>query len=102
MIGIRAQTVANQLAVNGRVSLFRALEFLNHHNASAFANDKTVPIPVPGTRGPSRLVVARAQRFHGTEAGQTNWNNGRFRAAGEKDIGLAKFDHAPRFSDRVV
>src|SRR5207248_9321950 len=47
VIGIPAQTVANQFAVNFRVSLFRALEFLNHHNAGAFANDKTVSISVP-------------------------------------------------------
>src|SRR5438477_12421180 len=95
MKGIRAQTVADQLAVDFCVPFFGTLEFFDNDHACSLADDKTVPIAVPWTGGAFRIIISRTQGFHGAEAGQTTGNDRRFRAAGVEDISVAEFDHAP-------
>src|SRR2546423_10506643 len=102
MMRVRTQPVANQLAVNLRIPLFRTLEFFDHDNARAFADDKAVAVAIPWPRGVRRIVISRAQRLHRAEAGETDRDNGRLRAAGKEDISIAEFNHAPRFADGVV
>ena len=77
-------------------------EFLDHDNAAAFADDEAIAILIERTRRALRFVVARAQRFHRGETGETDGNDGRFRAAGEEDFGIAEFDDPPGFADGVV
>ena len=95
MIRIRAQAVADELAINFGVSLFGPLQFLENDDASAFTHDKAIAIAIPRAGRTLWVVVACAKSFHGAEAGKPYGNDGGFRAAGDKNVGIPKFDHSP-------
>ena len=71
------------------------LELLYHYDAGAFTHDKAIAITIEWTRGALRLVIARAERFHRAKSGEADLDHRRFRSAGEKNVGVAEFDHAP-------
>src|SRR5947207_8066070 len=99
---VRAQAVANELAIDFRVALFCALEFFDDDHARSLADDKAVAIAVPRSRGTFRLVVPRTYSLHCTEPGEPDRNDRCLGAAGEENIGVTKFDHAPGFANSVV
>ena len=60
---VRAQTIADKLAVDFGVPFFCALEFFNNDHACSLADDKAVPIAVPRTRGTFRRVISGMKAF---------------------------------------
>ena len=102
VIGIGRQTVTREFAVNLGSTRFGVFEFLHDNHSGAFAHDETVAVPIERPRRAFRFVIPRAQRVHGRKPGEANLNDGRFRAAGQKNIGIAEFNHSPRFADRVA
>ena len=99
---IGGEAVTGQLAINFRAAGLRVLELFDDENAGAFAHDETVPVAIERARRALRLVVARAQRLHRGKTGKADRDDRRFGAAREEDVGVAEFNHAPRFADRVV
>ena len=78
------------------------LEFLEHHASSAFAHDETIAIAVIRARGLLRPVVeAGRQGATGAKARERKAIDGRFRAAGDHHVGVAKRDQPPGVADRV-
>src|ERR1700693_5106511 len=100
--GVRRKPVAGKLAINFRAALLRMFELFHNGNASAFAYDKSVAVTIKRARRSLRVVVAPAERSHCRKSGETQFDDRRLGAAGEKNIGVAKFNHSPRFTDRVI
>src|SRR5437868_12250525 len=102
MMRVRTQAVADQLAVNLRIPFSRVLQFFDQDNARSFPDDESVAVAIPWSRGALRIVIARTQRLHRAEAGKTDRDNGRLRAAGHENIRVAKLNHAPGLTDGIV
>ena len=65
--GVGTHAKARQFGVNFCATGFGVFVFLEHHDARAFAQDKAVAVFVPGARSGSGVVVAGAQRAHGSK-----------------------------------
>src|SRR5438128_5229483 len=102
VIGVRRKSVAGKLAIDFRSALLRVFELFHNGNSSAFTYDETVTIAIERARRALRFVVALAERFHRRKTGQTKFDDRRFGTAGHKNIGVAEFNHAPRFADGVI
>ena len=102
VVGVGADTVSGELAVNRGTALLRVLEFFDHDDTGAFAHDESVAVPVERARGLFRIVVAEAEGLHVGEAREAAGADGGFRSAADHAVGIAKFDHPPGFTDVVV
>src|SRR6266480_6513151 len=102
VIGVRRKSVASELAINFRAALLSVFKLFYDGNAGAFAYDETVTVAIERARCALRLVIALAERFHRGKTGETKFDDRRFGTAGHKNIGVAEFNHAPRFADRVI
>src|SRR5438270_11688295 len=102
VIGVRRKSVASELAINFRAALLSVFKLFYNGNAGAFAYDETVTGAIERARRALRLVIALAERFHRGKTGETKFDDRRFGTAGHKNIGVAEFNHAPRFADRVI
>src|SRR5438128_1336347 len=102
VIGVRRKSVAGKLAIDFRSALLRVFELFHNGNARAFTYDETVTVAIERARRALRFVVALAERFHRRKTGQTKFDDRRFGTAGHKNIGVAEFNHAPRFADGVI
>ena len=102
VIGVARQAVADHLGVDLRAARLGMLIFLEHDDARALAHDEAVAVLVVGAAGLLRLVVeVGAERPRLGEAGDADRADGRFRAAGEHDVGVVHRDHPRRIADRV-
>lgn len=102
VIGIGAESVANEFGVNVGTAFFGVLQFLDHQNAGTFAHDETIASDIEGARSALWFVIARAECFHVAETAESAGENASFAAAAEEGIGIAEFDDAPSLTDRVV
>src|SRR5260370_23578613 len=100
--GVRRKSVAGELTINLRAALLRMFELFDNGNARAFADDETVTIAIERAGRALRFVVALAERFHRGKTGETQFDDRRFGTAGDKNIGVAEFNHTPRFTDGVI
>src|SRR5690349_24314847 len=64
-VGVAAET--DDLRVDSRATRPRMFELFEHERARALADDQAVTIPVEGTRGLARRVIARAGGKQGVE-----------------------------------
>lgn len=99
VVSVRSQTVSRYFSVNSGSALASVLEFFEDQNACALPHDEAVTSLVEGARCFLWGVIARGECFHGCESADAEWDDGRFGAACEKDVGIAFADHAPRFAD---
>src|SRR5205814_312629 len=102
VVGIRRKSVAGELTINLRAALLRVFELFDNGNARALADDETVTVAIEWARRALRFVVALAERFHCGKSGETKFDDRSFGTAGDKNIGVAEFNHAPRFADGVI
>src|ERR1022692_2255261 len=77
------------------------LKLFEDKDASAFAHDEAVAIPVPGTTGASRVVIARGESAHGGESANAHGSDGGLGASGNHYVGIAVLDDAERIADGV-
>src|ERR1017187_3275754 len=77
------------------------LKLFEDKDASAFAHDEAVAIPVPGTTGASRVVIARGEGAHGGESADAHGSDGGFGASGNHHVGIAVLDDAEGIADGV-
>src|SRR5437762_9556910 len=102
VVGIRRKSVAGELTINLRAALLRVFELFDNGNARALADDETVTVAIEWARRALRFVVALAERFHCGKSGETKFDDRSFGTAGDKNIGVAELNHAPRFADGVI
>ncbi len=77
------------------------LQFFDHQNARAFADNKPVALLVPGTRGSVRLVVARRKSSHGGEPAYAHRRHAGFAATANHHVGVAMLYQPERIANRV-
>src|SRR5437588_6948961 len=99
VVGVRRKSITGELAINFRAALLRMFELFDNGNPGAFADDETITVAIERARRALRLVVAPAERSHRGKTGETQFDDRSFGTAGDKDIGVAEFNHAPRFAD---
>src|SRR5205823_5803866 len=95
-------SVTGELAINFRTAFLRVLELFDNGNARPFAHDEAVTVAIERTGRALRLVVATAKRSHRGKSGETEFDDGSFGTASQKNIGVAKLNYPPRFTDRIV
>src|SRR5271165_1598103 len=102
MKGVRRHPVADHLGINPRPTLPCVPVLLKDENPGAFAHHETVAFPVPGTRGPRRVVIEPCrERSCRSKASQTQPANRRFGATAYHYIGIIEHDHPRRIADRM-
>ena len=77
-------------------------ELLQNEHAGSLAHDEAVALPVEGTGGLLRVVVAGGERPRGAEAGNTKRRDGRLAAAINHHVGIYPLDGAKRLTDGVI
>src|SRR5205807_1518017 len=102
VISVGRESVAGELAIDFRTAFLRVFELFDDGNSRAFTDDETVPVAIEWTRRALRFVVALTQRSHRRKAGEAQFDNRSFGTAGDENIGVAEFNHAPRFADGVI
>src|SRR6266436_3148378 len=102
VVGVGGKSITGELTIDLRAALLRVFELFDNGNARAFADDETVAVPIERARRALRFVVALAERFHRGKTGETKFDDRSFGTAGDKNIGVAKFNHPPRFADGVI
>src|ERR1700736_332940 len=102
VVGVGRKSVAGELTINFRAALLRMFKFFDNGDARAFADDETVTVAIKRARRALGFVIALAERFHRGKAGETQFDDRRFGTAGDKNIGVAELNHAPRFADGIV
>src|SRR6266404_4763676 len=102
VVGIRRKSVAGELTIYLRAAFLRVFELFDNGNARAFADDETVTVAIEWARRALRFVVPPTERFHCGKSGETKFDDRSFGTAGDKNIGVAEFNHAPRFADGVI
>ena len=96
------QAVAADFGVDLRAASLGVLVFFQHQHARPLAHHETVPIRVPWAGGTRRRIIERGrQRARGAEAGNAQFANAGFRAAGDHHVGIAPHDQPRRIADRV-
>ncbi len=101
VVGVPRKSVAREFAINLRAPRFGVFQLFHHDYPRAFAHDKAVAIPVERSRGALGFIVAGAERSHGRKTRQTKRDDRSLGASGQKNIGVAEFNHPPRFADGV-
>src|SRR6266436_6441555 len=102
VVGVGGKSVAGELTIDLRAAFLPVFELFDNGNARAFADDETVTVAIEWARRALRFVVALAERFHCGKSGETKFDDRSFGTAGDKNIGVAEFNHAPRFTDGVI
>src|SRR5437762_6174480 len=102
VIGVRRKPVAGELTINFRAALLRMFELFDNRNARAFADYETVTVAIERAGRALGFVVALAERFHRGKSGETKFDDRSFGTAGDKNVGVAELNHAPRFADGVI
>ena len=77
------------------------LQFLEYHNARAFADYESVASRIPGTAGLLGIVVPGGKRAHGGESAHSHRSDRSFGAAGNHYIGIATRDDLESIADGV-
>ncbi|MOA00921.1 hypothetical protein D3C78_1203010 [compost metagenome] len=101
MTGVGTHAEARQFSVNLGTAGLGVFVLFEHQHASTLAQDKTVTVLVPGARSCLGIVIARGKRAHGGKATDAQGRHCRFRASGDRHIGVTVFDHATRFTDAM-
>jgi hypothetical protein len=102
MMRIRAHAVPHDLGVDLYPPLPRVLQFLQNHDARAFADDEPCAVCVEGAGGRLRVgVVGGGEAAGASEAADREGVDAGFRAAGEHDGGVAVHDEAAGVADGV-
>jgi len=100
-IGVEAAAQPKYFRVDRRAALLGVLQFFEHQDAGAFAQDEAVALAVEGTRylgsGPIGLAQS-AQRGVGENQQRIDSAVG---AAGEHEVGVVARDQAESFADRL-
>src|SRR5438477_1371968 len=102
VMGVRRKPVAGELTINFRAALLRMFELFDNRNARAFADYETVTVAIERAGRALGFIVALAERFHRGKSGETKFEDRSFGIAGDKNIGVAELNHAPRFADGVI
>src|ERR1700742_2505154 len=102
VISVSGKPVSDKFAINFRATRLGMFQFLHYSDSGAFADYETIPVTIKGSRRPFGFIIARAQRFHCRKPGEANLDNGRLRPASQENVGVAKFNDSPRFTDSVV
>src|SRR5947209_8253738 len=101
-MGIGGESVARDLAINFCPAFPGMFKFFDDANSRAFAHDKAIAVAIERAGGALRFVVAFAERSHRGKAGEAEFDDGSFRAAGQKNIRVTEFDDAPRFAEAMA
>src|SRR5712691_3447284 len=102
VVGVGRKSVAGELTIDLRAAFLRVFELFHNSNACAFADDETVTVAIKRSGRALGFVVALAERFHRGKTGETQLDDRSFGTAGDKNIGVAELNHAPRFADGVI
>ncbi|OPZ05180.1 MAG: hypothetical protein BWZ09_01267 [Alphaproteobacteria bacterium ADurb.BinA305] len=102
VIGVAAETIADDLGVNLRAALLGVLVLFEHHNARALAHYEAIAILVIGARRNGRIVVVLGgHRAQCAEPAHGKAIDGGFSAARNHHVGITVADHARAHADRV-
>ena len=101
-MGIGGVAVTGQLAIDPCAPCGGVFEGLEHKHAGALAHDEAVATGVERPGGVLGVVVAGAERLHGSEAAHRGGKHSRLGAAGDHDVGIAHDECAPCLADGVV
>ena len=75
---------------------------LEHEHCGPFTQHEAVAILIEGARRRQRVVVARAQRLHGVEAGDGGVADDGFSAAGQRHVAGAAAQRTQARSDGMI
>ena len=90
VVGVAAQTIANDFAIDLGAARLGTLIVFEHDNAGAFAHDETIAVLVIGARCRFGIVVEIGGKRAGSgEAGQCQPVDAAFRASGDHHVGIA-------------
>ena len=85
-----ANASSGELAVDTRTTRLCVFQRLDDKNGSAFGEHKAVPVDIPWSRCPLRLVVAAAHGLHLGEAGDRQRVDNALGASHDGNIGAAQ------------
>src|SRR5712691_10304319 len=101
MKGVCSHAVADNLGINVRAALLRQFEFFKDQDARAFANNESVAIPLKGTAGVLRIVVAGGESPHRSESSNTHRRDRRLCPAANHHIGIAALNNPEAVADSM-
>ena len=87
MKGVAGKAISRKLAVDLGAAGLGVLQGLQHHDARAFAQNKSITVFVKGTAGVFGVVIARGERLEAAESGHGHGGDHRFGAAHHHHIG---------------
>ena len=64
MIGIGAEAIPGEFGKDSCSTLFRVLQFFDHHNSCTFPHDKTITTSIERTGSGRRVIIAGAESLH--------------------------------------
>ena len=103
VVGVAGGAVAGQLGVDARAALPGVLQLFHHQHAGTLADHEAVAAAVERPAGLlGGVVVARADRLQGAEAGHRQRGDRRLGAAAQDHVGGAVLDPAVCLADGVV
>ena len=100
VLGVGADSVAEQLRVHLRLALLRVLELLEHQNRARLAHHEPVAVGVERPTCRRGVMVAAGKRAHRRETGDPGARNRRVGAAAEHHLGTAEPDRIEAVPDR--
>ena len=100
VVGVARRTVTDDFAVNLGAAILSAFVFFQNENPGAFGDNETGAARVE-RQGRGVRVFGGRERFHRVETGDADFDDRRFRSAGQRDVGVTVTNRANRFADRV-
>ena len=94
VVGVAAHAEPGHLAVDVGAARLGMLVLLEHQHRGAVAEHEAIPVSIPRAAGAFRVVVARGERAHGSEAGNGDGRGGLLGAAHHHHVRIAAFDQA--------
>ena len=101
MAGVATHAVAVHFAVDAGAAGLGVLQFFEHQQPGAFAEDEAVAVAVEGATGVGRIVVPLGKRPHGGEGAQADVRQRGLAAAGDDHVGLVAADQLEGVADGV-
>src|SRR6185436_16293680 len=78
VMGVGADAVASQFAVDSGSASFRVFQLFKHDHARTFSKHEPIAVGVPGTAGRGGIVVPRTKRPRRGEPAHTKRADSRF------------------------